>query len=223
MCEGLFRKRVQPDPAGLEPCGKLGSMGHVRPEVEARVASLLELGDAAEAAEALVVGYGAEILGYLTVLARDEHDARDAFGDFCEALMRGLSGFEGRSTARVWAFTVARHAALRHLSAPHRRRDRNIPLSQVTALSAVAERVRTETEPYLRTEHKERLAMQRAELSEEDRTLLVLRVDKRLEWQEVAAVMLGTTAADEALRKEAARLRKRFQLLKERLRDAGVR
>jgi RNA polymerase sigma-70 factor (ECF subfamily) len=53
--------------------------------------------------------------------------------------------------------------------------------------------------------------------------LLILRVDRRLDWTEIARVLLETPehlppdAA--ALKREAARLRKRFQIVKDRLRE----
>ena len=67
----------------------------------------------------------------------------------------------------------------------------------------------------------------RETLDPDDRVLLVLRVDRDLQWNEVARVMLGDEApSDGDLAREAARLRKRFQLLKEdlkrRAKDAGL-
>jgi len=50
--------------------------------------------------------------------------------------------------------------------------------------------------------------------------LLVLRVDKGLAWNDLARVMYaedGPLLDDEGLKREAARLRKRFQHVKERL------
>jgi RNA polymerase sigma-70 factor, ECF subfamily len=54
--------------------------------------------------------------------------------------------------------------------------------------------------------------MLRAELPVEDRTLLVLRLDRELEWDEIAAV-LGA----EGVPVSAAALRKRYERLKARL------
>ena len=71
--------------------------------------------------------------------------------------------------------------------------------------------------------------MIRDALPAEDRMLLVLRVDKRLEWKELAQVMLGpddgggADVTDAALIKESQRLRKRFQILKEKLLEEGKR
>jgi RNA polymerase sigma-70 factor (ECF subfamily) len=89
----------------------------------------------------------------------------------------------------------------------------------------VAIAVRTETLPFLRTQTKTRLQALRDELPEEDRMILVLRVDRRLEWTELGRVLAGEDEPlDEAAAvREAARLRKRFQLVKERLREMAKR
>lgn len=51
---------------------------------------------------------------------------------------------------------------------------------------------------------------------------VVLRVDRGLAWEELARVMLDDPAAtSEALKRESARLRKRFQLVKEKLLELG--
>lgn len=58
---------------------------------------------------------------------------------------------------------------------------------------------------------------------EDDRVLLVLRLDRQLPWEEIAEVMLGEeNPTRAALTKESARLRKRFQLLKEKLPEQVV-
>src|SRR5262249_48514473 len=92
-------------------------------------------------------------------------------------------------------------------------------------LSHVEDLVRTETAPYLRTEVKDKLAEIRASLPPEDELLLVLRVDKRLEWKDIARVLRGgdVPADDTVLARESQRLRKRFQHLKDRLMELGRR
>lgn len=76
--------------------------------------------------------------------------------------------------------------------------------------------VRRETLSELRTEKRTEIATLRDELAEDDRALLVLRVDRDLSWREIAQVLGG--GDEENLDREAARLRKRFQLVKDQLR-----
>jgi hypothetical protein len=63
-----------------------------------------------------------------------------------------------------------------------------------------------------------RLAALRAGLSFEDRALLSLRVDRQLGFREIAYFLRGTELDPSSAAREAARLRKRFQLLESQLR-----
>jgi RNA polymerase sigma-70 factor (ECF subfamily) len=49
--------------------------------------------------------------------------------------------------------------------------------------------------------------------------LLILRVDKDLEWREIAAALADEDLAADELQREATRLRKRFRVVAERLRE----
>jgi RNA polymerase sigma-70 factor (ECF subfamily) len=76
----------------------------------------------------------------------------------------------------------------------------------------------------LRTETKSKLVELRQRLPDDDQLLLILRIDRHLSWEELARVFLEERedASAEALKRESARLRKRFQLVKERLRALAV-
>ena len=108
-----------------------------------------------------------------------------------------------------------------------RRRDRrHVPLSGWPQLSAIEQKVRSETVSYLRTQRKTQVAALRQTLSAEDQVLLVLRVDKQLAWNDLARVMQGEDGpalGPEVMKREVARLRKRFQLIKEKLHELGRR
>jgi RNA polymerase sigma-70 factor (ECF subfamily) len=81
------------------------------------------------------------------------------------------------------------------------------------------EAVRTATRSALGTENRSKLVRLREELTVEDRTLLVLRVDRKLEFSEIALAFATNldTFTDEDKKRESARLRKRFQLVKQQL------
>ena len=74
---------------------------------------------------------------------------------------------------------------------------------------------------YLKTEVKDRMQELRRRLPAEDQQILILRVSRKLSWTELAIVLgdSGLTATDVELQREATRLRKRFQLAKDRLRE----
>lgn len=195
-----------------------------REAVERRIRARLDAGDRDGAATALLEGYGREVLGFLIARLRDRDAASEVFSQFTEDLWKGLDGFRWQCAARVWAYTLARHAASRHIKDARRRRARNVGLSRAGPLSAIEERIRTATMNAARTEARSRLAQLRESLPGDDQTVLLLRVNRRLGWREIAQVMAGADrdASDEALEKEAARLRKRFQLAKDKLRRMAV-
>jgi RNA polymerase sigma-70 factor (ECF subfamily) len=161
-------------------------------------------------------GYGPEIFGFLYGLLRSDETASDVFSLFAEDLWRGLPGFAWECTLRTWAYTLARRAAYRHVRKAKRALGGMMP-SPLSSHDLVAH-VRTTTLAFLKTEKKTRLRALREELPPDDQVLLVLRLDKELAWDELARILADDEAQDEATRKRAAaRLRKRFQVVKERL------
>lgn len=198
-------------------------------EPEAGIRAAFERGDHERAATLAIERYGEEIFAFLVGRLRDRADASEVFSMFAEELWVSLPRFEWRSSLRSWAYTIARRAAYRFATAPHRRAQRNIGLSQVPRLSELVDRVRTATAAYRRTETKSRMRELRQRLPPDDQTLLVLRVDRGFSWREVTAIMtedpergadadVSAGRAGVDLDKEAARLRQHFQRVKARLR-----
>jgi RNA polymerase sigma-70 factor (ECF subfamily) len=191
-----------------------------REALERRIRSYCEEGDKKRAATTLLEGYGGELLGFLIARLRDRDAAAEVFSQFTEDLWRGLDGFRWQCSARVWAYTLARHAASHHVKNARRRRDRELGLSRAGPLSEVEERIRTATLTAARTDARSRVARLRESLPVDDQTLLILRVNRKLGWKEIAQVMVyeGELAPEDVLEKEAVRLRKRYQLAKDKLR-----
>ena len=176
---------------------------------EAKVLASLDAGDVKGAATEAIRAYGPQVLGYLTAVLKDEDDARDVFSQFAEDLWRGLPGFRRECSLRAWAFKVAWHAASRHARDPYRRRHRPI---LTTEASKIAASVRSTMSTYAPGGRADRLLKLREALDPEEQTLLILRVDKGLSWEDVAQVLSteGTPVASAALRK-------RFERLKDKL------
>jgi RNA polymerase sigma-70 factor (ECF subfamily) len=190
--------------------------------VEREVRALFDRGDHAGAATAALRGYGPELLGFLRAMQRDEAEADESFAELAETVWRRIPEFEWQSTVRTWAYAIARNV-VRTRVRNARRRARKAVTARTAEIESLVQRVRTETSVYLRTETRTRLQALRDALPEEDRMLLVLRVDRRLEWSEIARVMTEEYVDAAALSREAARLRKRFQLVKDRLREQAKR
>jgi RNA polymerase sigma-70 factor (ECF subfamily) len=185
-------------------------------ELEAELSELLRARDLAAVATRAVERYGPEVYGYLVNLLGAECDAAEVFSQMSEDLWRGLPSFGGHCSVRTWLYVLARHAAARFRRSPWNRGARTTGDSR---LDAVVARVRTDTQPWRKTDVKDRWRSIREALDPDDRNLLVLRVDRELPWKDIARVTLGVVGRlDAELTVESARLRKRFQDLKEELR-----
>ena len=173
----------------------------------------------------LLRAYGDELISFLAFQLRDPTATDEAFAILAEDLWQGLPRFQWKASARTWAYAVARHVAARYARAPHRRRERNLPLSQHQELSQVVQSVRTSTVRYLQTETKTRMRELRERLSPEDQLLLVLRVNRGLSFRDAAMVMADAPpdVSSDHLEREAARLRKRFERVKADLRRMAER
>ena len=190
-------------------------------ELEASIRSLFDAGRLEEAATVALEGYGRELLGYLVATMRSEEDAGEVFSQLGEDLWRGLPEFAWRSSFRTWIYALARHAAARFRRTPANQRQRRVGLSMI---SEVADRVRTQTLPHLRTEVKDRFAELRETLEPDDQALLILRVNRGLSWKEIAQILDGAAVDDEAgLTRGAARFRQRFQVVKVRMHELAER
>jgi RNA polymerase sigma-70 factor (ECF subfamily) len=188
-------------------------------DVERQVRSACERQDWAAAATAALRGYGAELFGFLVNVLGDRSAAEEAFSDTARDLWQGMPGFRWQASFRSWAYAIARHAASHHRA---RQRLAVEPLSQHPEAEALPQPARTGTAPFLRTSVKLAAAQLREALSADDRALLVLRIDRQLSWEEVAQALADPAAAaaeGEALRRAAAAARKRFQRVKDSLRE----
>jgi RNA polymerase sigma-70 factor (ECF subfamily) len=183
-----------------------------RPELEAAIRERFDRGDLRGAATLAVKEYGGEITGYLAAVLRDEEQAREVFADTLVELWKDLPGFRWEASLRTWLYTLARHRLSAFLAKPARRRE--VGLSGVQEVDELAAMARTTTVPWQRTEVKDEVAQLRESLSVDDQTLLILRIDRGMSWNEVARVLgEGSPPA----------LRKRYERIKEKLRALTVR
>ncbi len=181
--------------------------------VERQVAEHLARGETREAATVAIEGYGPAILGYLCALL-DEDDARDVFSIWAEHVWRGLPGFRWECPLRAWAYRLAWHAVSRLSRDPYRRRRQRL---RTTAASRLAASVASSR---LSDSVDERVARLRQSLTPDEHTLLVLRIDRGLSWDEVADVLAGERPVSPST------LRKRFERIKAKLarraRESGL-
>ena len=157
---------------------------------------------------------GPDMLGFLSRVMGDDDDADEVFAAVSERLWRSIASFEWRSSLRTWVHVIARNEMGRF-----RRGAQRHVHARVSELASVIAAVQTETRGRQLSALEQAVARLRDELPEEDRALLVLRVDRELPWDEIALAFSEDPerCTDEERKREAARLRKRFQLIKDRL------
>jgi RNA polymerase sigma-70 factor, ECF subfamily len=183
-------------------------------ELDEQLRGLIEARRITDATTMVIRELGPEILGFLSgVLGDAEGD--EVFSAFSEALWRSLDTFRSQCAIRTWSYMLARQAIVHHHRVERRHVAGRVPISQ---LAEVLEAVR-KTYTTLAARRRTALTQLRDELPIEERTLLILRVDRSMTFDEIAIAFADDPDAldDATLRREAARLRKRFQLVKERL------
>jgi len=193
-----------------------------REQLEAELKQLCQNDEVDAAATLAIRKYGPELVGYLMAVSRNEDTAGEVFSMFSEDLWKGLGNFRWESSFRTWAYTLTRHALHRFHRTPARKRER-LAFSQSPEVQHLVNQVRTTTLVYLRTEVKDSVAALREQLEPEEQTLLILRIDRKMSWREIATVMNDEADADDStIKREAASLRKRFERLKNTLRELAT-
>lgn len=186
------------------------SGGPAEPASDDALRALAAAGELAQVAQLAIARHGEALLRYLAAVTRDDGEAAEVFAQTCEDLWRGLPGFRWQASLRTWLYTLARNAWRRRGRDRFRRAGERVALSDQPELAAA---VRTQTAEWQRSEVRDRFAALRAQLSEDDRELLSLRVDRGLGWREISQI-LQETDDPAALARHAASLRKRFERLK---------
>jgi RNA polymerase sigma-70 factor (ECF subfamily) len=177
-----------------------------------------EAGDIHGAATLVIQELGPELLGFLVVLIRDRSDAGEVFADVCVRIWKGLATFRWESSLRTWCYVLARRAAGHHRRSRDAWKTRHVPLSDAGDLEPLIVRIRTTTLAGLREQDRTRAERLREQLSPDEQALLTLRIDRGLEWRDLAQVLADHPLEESEVTRAAAALRKRFERLKERLR-----
>lgn len=128
------------------------------------------------------------VFGYCCAILRDRTEAEDVFQEAMSRAYRHLaSGSAGKVAAKPWLMAIARNACIDRI----RRRDQVEDPSQIDEVIATAPSVQTSVEE---RERLRTLLSDLGELSESQRSALVLREMSGLGHEEIASA-LGTTAA----------------------------
>lgn len=187
--------------------------------LEQAIRACADEGRYADAVTVAIEGYGRDLLTYLHALVRDEDQARELFAEASMRIWLNLPKFRWHSTFRTWSHAIARNLACDAQRRRQREQARQVGLSDAPEVAAIAAAVRSTTLLHLRGESERQLDALRASLDFDERTLLILSLDQRMSWREIAEVMSDGETDERALQRLSARLRKRFERLKDRLRD----
>lgn len=189
-------------------------------KLERGIQELCGQGKVAEAREWVLMGYGPQVMRLMASVLHDYARSRAAFGLFSEGLLRELPAFRWECSFRTWAYRLARNSCYQVMHAP-------AGGGQAASVSGPLDggpRPRMDSRAWQRTSVKERLRALREGLEPQERLLLLLRVDQRLSWGEVARVMFegDEPLTQGALEQKARALRWEFQRVKAHLRTLAM-
>jgi RNA polymerase sigma-70 factor, ECF subfamily len=166
-----------------------------------------------EDAKSILSRYASEVRSFLRSRTTSRVSMEEVFSVFSEDLWKGLPGVRADGQVRSWIYVVARNALARHLRSKQRWRSRHVTAeldelqaerrSLVTQLGDLAE-----LQPLL------------AAVPAVDRLLLEQRLVLSMPWRDIA--LARGLRGEVEIAREAARLRKRFQLLLRSLRQRAV-
>lgn len=186
-----------------------------REQQEALVREQLEAGQLGDAIETTLQTYGEEILGYIAVQSNKLGQTEDVFQQFSIAVWQSLERFEWKSTLRTWLYAIARRTIARAFRDNPGRRERRLMTDEQRALNDNL--TRTITARWQRTASKHWLREILAEFDPDDQQMLVLRLQQKMSWREIAQVLADEDLEPADITRRAAALRKRYERTKTRL------
>jgi RNA polymerase sigma-70 factor (ECF subfamily) len=167
------------------------------------------------AARLILRQFAHEVRAFLRARTRNRESMEEVYAIFSADVWKGLPQFRFEGPVRSWLYVLARHALSRHAKSRQRWRSRHlsaeldeIQADEVRSSIAAPASDLGRLEPLLQG------------LSLADRKLLEQRLVLSLAWREIAMQHArASDASDEAeLTRESARLRKRYQILIQKLR-----
>jgi len=140
------------------------------------------------AAHYVLTGLGAEVFGFVVAVLDDQEAARLVYERIARRVARDVSELHRSRSLRVWIYGVVREELAQRRARLGSTAQWAAGLSSDIAISSLSQ--------------AERIESLRRQLNEEDRELLILRVDRRFEWDDVGRITVGEGAslADVALR-----------------------
>jgi RNA polymerase sigma-70 factor (ECF subfamily) len=180
---------------------------------ENEVGACLREGDIEGAAARVIQGCGPCIRGYLRVCLGEDRLVRDAFSAFSEAVWQRIRRYRGEPRLMIWAHRLAYVAAKERRETSRLRKPAGTRKSRPASRNFSRTRAAT-LEPIGAAEDAE---LMRRELTLEEQTLLTLRIDRQLDWEDIAWV-LGQRGGAEG----GTQMARRYERLVARLHAAAI-
>jgi DNA-directed RNA polymerase specialized sigma24 family protein len=172
-------------------------------EVNARVFELVERGETSAAISLLLEQHGADVFGVLVGVLDDMRAARATYKAVVGRLPVALPTFEWRCSPRVWLYSLAHNELREHQNRATTNETDPVDDTAVRGLITV-------------------IAAVRRELTEEERELLILHLDRGLDWSDLAYTQLGDAAVSTTLVDEVLLLQRRMTELVERIKTLAT-
>jgi RNA polymerase sigma-70 factor (ECF subfamily) len=187
---------------------------HRVPEAEGPVRAALNAGDAARAVVEALRVHGPEVFGFLVGVLDDGECARVVYAGTSAVMAEKLATFQWRCSLRTWMYAMARRELARRRGSPTRREASFMPSATIPDPTTTISRRPTGL--------RAAIATLRSGLLEEDRELLVLRIDRGLGWADLAITALGEDASPLDLARESDRMRRRLAHIREEIARAAA-
>jgi DNA-directed RNA polymerase specialized sigma24 family protein len=203
--------------AGIRPRARRGgaSGSACVAAVDAAIFAACDQRDYRRATTLLLKAYAARTRTFISARLRDPTARAEVFAVFSEDVWKGIASLRGRTSVLPWVFVLARNAVHRHGRAQQRWAVRHVSLDAAPDLPTS-----DDDDPAPEGAGYARIAPLLHRLSAGERWLLDQRFIAGNSWNEIARAQLvsATTPDHEAVLRESARLRKKSQLLVQRLR-----
>jgi RNA polymerase sigma-70 factor (ECF subfamily) len=175
--------------------------------------AMVQRGEARRAAQEALQSYGPELFGFLIAVVEDRDLAAAVYAGACRRMDQELAEFTWTCSLRTWMYALMRRQLGRQGHATTRR-----PGASPSSIALPDPAHTISRRPAGR---RAAVAALRMRLPQEDRELLILRVDRSLAWKEIAITALGWNASPIDLARESDRLRARMRVVREELARAA--
>jgi RNA polymerase sigma-70 factor (ECF subfamily) len=192
-------------------------------EVENRVRELIAIKDVREAAGLALYGsaengrydgHGVRVFGYLRAIMKNDRDAKEVFAKFSRLVHKDIGSCPSDGSLKSWLYGIAYRVMVEHMKERKTRCDFQFARTEQRASHA-----RASIDRWDQSSVKDVLRELCSQLPENQQTIFILRVDRNMDWEELARVFLNAQefAEPEILQFVVCHLKTQFNRAKEKV------